>query len=94
MENGAGFCWTGVPENDREPKASPNPPRACAFDWGCAGEARGGDCMPPKAFAAGCGGGAAGFDAYSDKIDCFKSDLPGAPGVLGPVLEGRAGSAD
>lgn len=51
--------------------------------------------MPPKAFAAGCGAGAAGFDAYSDKIDCFRSDLPlPVPGVFGPVLDGRAGGAD
>lgn len=55
--------------------------------------------MPPNppngSDAAGLGcGGAAGFEAYRDRIDCFKSDLPGTPGVLGPVLEGLAGGAD
>ena len=59
------------------------------------GDASGGDCIPEKALAAGCGAGAAGFDAYSDKIDCFRLDLSGTPpGVDGPVLDGLAGCAD
>lgn len=44
--------------------------------------------------AAGCAGGGAGFEAYRDKIDCFRSVLPGTPGVLGPTLDGLAGGAD
>jgi len=96
-EKGSGLaCCCGADENDREPKASPKPPSACAFD--CEGEETGGgDCIPPKALtleAAGCWGGGVGFDAYRDKIDCLRSDRPGAPPVFGPVLDGLAGGAD
>lgn len=53
--------------------------------------------MPPKAFMFEVGwgwGGAAGFEAYSDNIDCLRSVLPGTPGIVGPVLDGLAGGAD
>lgn len=33
------------------------------------------------------------MDAYSDRIDCFKSGLEGAE-AAGPVLDGRAGCAE
>lgn len=43
-------------------------------------------------------GAAAGFgaEAYSDKMDCFKSERPGTPGVVAAeaALDGRAGGAD
>ena len=73
-------------------------PKRSVFDWAlCCW--RGVDCIPPNKSAldwvcwvCGCGA-AAGFDAYKDKIDDFKSALPGTPGVDGPVLEGLAGAA-
>lgn len=53
--------------------------------------------MPPNisTFDVACGcGGAAGFEAYSDKIDCLRSVRPGILGVVGPVLDGLCGGAD
>jgi hypothetical protein len=81
---------------ESELKASPSPPSACAFDEGWVGDARG-DATPPKAFKfdpAGCCGGAAGLEAYKERMDCFRSDRPGAAELLAPVLEGLAGGAD
>lgn len=85
---------TGGLENDREPNASPRPPSAWVFDCCTVGLARGDD-IPEKALAAGCAGWAIGFDAYKDKIDCLRSDLPeDEAAAFGPVLEGLAGGAD
>lgn len=79
---------------ESEPNASPRPPSAWAFDCGCCvGDASGGDDIPENAFAFDCAGGGAGFDAYRDKMDCFRSDLP-PEGAFGPVLDGLAGGVD
>jgi hypothetical protein len=90
FENGVDFgCVAGL-ENDSEPKASSIPPNDCVLDCKAAPEEVEG-CIPSKALAAGCAAGAAGFEAYRDKIDCFRSDRP-VPAVPGPVLDGLAGA--
>lgn len=50
--------------------------------------------MAPKdscrACCWGCGA-AAGFEAYSERMDCLRSGLEGAAEAAGPVLDGLAG---
>jgi len=82
----AGAAWLKL----RPLKASFIPPKLdCwgdAWLWG--------DAMPPKdSCRACCCGCAAGFAAYSDRIDCLRSGLDGADAAAGPVLDGRAGCA-
>ncbi len=94
-ENGDGACWAG-PEDPTlsEPNASFRSPNA---------DARGApDCRPPKppawAGCAGCAGCGAAFgaDAYSDRMDCLRSDFDGplaVPPTAPRSFDGRAGAA-
>jgi hypothetical protein len=90
-ENGEGF-GAGAALKDRLLNASFMPPKA-----DCCGDAcPWGDASPPKeSWRACCCGwaGAAGFEAYSDRIDCLRSGLDAAA-AAGPVLDGRAGGAE
>lgn len=73
-------CWGAVGDavglKLRPPNASSKPRKLDA----------GADCMPPNEGWRSCCGGGCGFgaEAYSDRIDCFRSGLEGAvepPGV-------------
>src|SRR2546430_13465730 len=64
----------------------------------CALPIGGPDCSPPRppAGCTGCGAGL-GADAYSDRMDCLRSDFDGplaAPLAAPRSLEGRAGRSE
>lgn len=90
--DGFGGGAAGAP-NERLLKASLMPPKPLPWVVCCCEAPR-----PPKESCRACcwgGGGAAaaaGFDAYSAKMDCFRSGREGVA-AAGPVLEGRAGCA-
>jgi len=90
-ENGEGL-GAGAALNERLLNASFIPPKddCCGDVCAC------GDDIPPNESPRACCSGwaaAAGFEAYSDKMDCLRSGLDGAAAV-GPVLDGRVGAAD
>ena len=102
MANGSAFCCCGSgaggdvgEEKLRPPKASPRPPKL----GGCAvGGCIGGDCIPPKELWRSCCGCACclGAEAYSDKMDCFRSgrDGPDEPSALPEALKGTSAGAE
>lgn len=84
----------GAPK-PRPPNASLRPPKDDCCAWGDCWE---GEARPPKESCRACcwgWGGAVGFAAYRDRMDCLRSGREGAAAAAaGPVLEGRAGCAD
>ena len=90
-ENGDGL-GAGAALKERLLNASFMPPKDDCWGEVCAG----GEAIPPnespRACCCGCDA-AAGFEAYSDKMDCLRSGLDGAA-AAGPVLDGRGGAAD